>query len=201
MLTDTKRQEYYQALIEKNKEYEGVFYKAHQKINILKASWLDTCLGPMIAIADEKALYLLEFLERRGLEREIERLRNRTQAAIIPGETAPIQSIKQELGAYFEGKLMTFKTPLFLLGSPFQISVWNALCQIPYGTTKSYAEQAQIIGKPKAFRAVANANGANQMAIVIPCHRIITSQGDLGGYGGGVARKQWLLQHEKTHRK
>lgn len=173
--------------------------KAHQKINILKAAWLDTRLGPMIAIADDNALYLLEFLDRRGLEREIERLRQRTQSAIIPGKTSPIQSIEQELTAYFDGKLMTFKTPLFLLGSPFQKSVWNALCQIPYGTTKSYAEQAQAIGKPTASRAVANANGANQLAIVIPCHRIITSQGDLGGYGGGIARKKWLLQHEKAH--
>ncbi len=173
--------------------------KAHQKVTVLKASWLDTRLGPMLVIADDNALYLLEFVDRRGLEREVERMRQRLNAAIIPGKTAPIESIEKELTAYFEGTLKTFNTPLFLLGSPFQQTVWKALCQIPYGTTKSYAEQADTIGKPAASRAVANANGANQIAIVIPCHRIITSSGDLGGYGGGVARKQWLLQHEKAH--
>lgn len=155
----------------------------------------------MLAIADEHALYLLEFLDRRGLEREIERLRRRVNAAIVPGKTPPIESIAKELTAYFEGTLKTFHTPLFLLGSEFQQSVWNALCQIPYGHTKSYAEQAEALGKLTATRAVANANGANQLAIVIPCHRIITSSGDLGGYGGGMARKQWLLQHEKSNSK
>lgn len=192
MLTDTKKDAF-------SKIIGAPPVKTYQKINVLKASWLDTRLGPMIAIADDHALYLLEFLDRRGLEQEIERLRHRTKSAIIPGKTSPIQSIEQELSAYFEGQLITFKTPLFLLGSPFQKTVWNALCQIDYGTTKSYAEQARMIGKPTASRAVANANGANQLAIVIPCHRIITSAGDLGGYSGGIARKQWLLQHEKKH--
>jgi AraC family transcriptional regulator of adaptative response/methylated-DNA-[protein]-cysteine methyltransferase len=175
--------------------------KAHQKVTVLKASWLDTRLGPMLAIADDNALYLLEFVDRRGLEREVERMRRRLNAAIIPGKTAPIESIEKELTAYFEGTLKTFHTLLFLLGSPFQKTVWDALCKIPYGSTKSYAEQADIIGKPTASRAVANANGANQLAIVVPCHRIITSSGDLGGYGGGIARKQWLLQHEKACQK
>lgn len=175
--------------------------KAHQKVTVLKASWLDTRLGPMLAIADDNALYLLEFVDRRGLEREVERMRRRLNAAIIPGKTAPIESIEKELTAYFEGTLKIFHTPLFLLGSAFQKTVWDALCKIPYGATKSYAEQADIIGKPTASRAVANANGANQLAIVVPCHRIITSSGDLGGYGGGIARKQWLLQHEKARQK
>lgn len=165
--------------------------------NILQASWLDMPLGPMLAIADEKHLYLLEFVGRRGLEREIERLRIKTKSAIIPGYTAPIASIEKELHAYFAGKLKVFKTPLFLLGSPFQKLAWEALMKIPYGETRSYAEQAVAIGKPSAYRAVANANGANQIAIVIPCHRIINSNGDLGGYGGGIAHKKWLIQHEK----
>lgn len=125
-------------------------------------------------------------------------MRRRVNAAIIPGKIAPIESIEKELTVYFDGTLKTFKTPTFLLGSPFQQSVWHALCQIPYGSTKSYAEQAEAIGKSTATRAVANANGTNQLAIIIPCHRIITSNGDLGGYGGGIARKQWLLQHEKS---
>ncbi len=165
--------------------------------NILKASWLDTRLGPMIAIADEKELYLLEFVDRRGLEREVERLRLRTKSAIIPGYTEPIRSIEKELNAYFEGELMEFQTPLYMVGSPFQKEVWEQLKKIPPGHTASYADMAAAIGKPSAYRAVAQANGANQIAIVIPCHRAINSNGDLGGYGGGLTRKRWLLNHEK----
>ncbi|MDN4067809.1 trifunctional transcriptional activator/DNA repair protein Ada/methylated-DNA--[protein]-cysteine S-methyltransferase [Paenibacillus vini] len=165
---------------------------------ILKATWLDTQLGPMVAIADEKELYLLEFVDRRGLEREVERLRIRLKAAIIPGQTAPIQSIERELTQFFDGSLTEFKTPLHLMGSPFQKSVWEQLRQIPPGETRSYADIALALGKPTAYRAVAQANGANQLAIVIPCHRVINSDGGLGGYGGGVARKEWLLNHEKA---
>ncbi len=170
--------------------------KHNKHHNILKASLLDTPLGPMLAIADEEKLYLLEFVDRRGLEREIERLRMKTKSAIIPGSAAPITSIETELKAYFDGSLRSFKTPIHLLGSPFQKEVWAELMRIPYGTTRSYGAQASAIGKNKAYRAVANANGANQLAIVIPCHRIINSNGDLGGYGGGVERKKWLIEHE-----
>ena len=166
---------------------------------VFKASWLDTKLGPMIAIADEAGLYLLEFIERCGLEREVKRLRLRTNAAIIPGITDPIKSITLELESYFDGQLKVFKTPLNLLGSPFQRSVWEELMRIPYGNTRSYMAQASSIGKNRAYRAVANANGANQLAIIIPCHRIINSNGGLGGYGGGIARKKWLLEHEASH--
>lgn len=165
---------------------------------ILKASWIDTPLGPMIAIADEQALLLLEFVDRRGLEREIERLRMKTKSVIIPGSATPIDSIEKELGAYFEGELTEFKTPLKLLGSPFQMGVWEQLRKVPSGQTLSYADLATAIGKPTAYRAVAQANGANQLAIVIPCHRVINLNGELGGYGGGISRKQWLLDHEKS---
>lgn len=149
--------------------------------SILKAAWIDTLLGSMIAIADESALTLLEFVDRRGLERE------KTKSAIVPGTTPIIDSIERELQEYFEGKLMQFKTPLLLLGSPFQKQVWQALQNIPPGETRSYLEIAKSLGRPTAFRAVANANGANQIAIVIPCHRVINSNGELGGYGGGIA--------------
>lgn len=164
---------------------------------VLKAAWIDTRLGPMMAISDEEALYLLEFVDRRGLEREVERLRQRTKSAIIPGMTSPIRSIERELTLYFDGKLSQFATPLHLLGSPFQTGVWEQLRRIPPGETRSYAGIAQALGKPTAYRAVAQANGANQLAVVIPCHRVINSSGDLGGYGGGLTRKQWLLEHEK----
>ncbi len=167
---------------------------------VLKASWLDTRLGPMLAIADENALYLLEFVDRRGLEREVEKLRKKTKSAIIPGSSPPITSIEKELSAYFEGSLKEFATPIHLLGSPFQKLAWQKLLNIPYGETRSYSKQAEAIGKPSAFRAVANANGANQLAILIPCHRIINLNGNLGGYGGGIARKKWLIEHEQRNK-
>jgi AraC family transcriptional regulator of adaptative response/methylated-DNA-[protein]-cysteine methyltransferase len=165
---------------------------------ILKASWLDTKLGPMLAIGDEKYLYLLEFVDRRGLEKEIERLRSRLKIAIIPGISKPIISIKNELNQYFSGTLKEFKTPIELVGSSFQQSVWKELRNIPLGVTKSYGEIARLLGKPSAFRAVANANGANQLAIIVPCHRVINTNGKLGGYAGGLSRKQWMLELEKN---
>jgi AraC family transcriptional regulator, regulatory protein of adaptative response / methylated-DNA-[protein]-cysteine methyltransferase len=172
----------------------------HQQTAVLKATWINTVLGSMIAIADETALYLLEFVTRRGLKKEVERLRSRG-FAIIPGSTAPIQSITRELAAYFDGTLMQFHTPYRVFGSSFQQDVWQTLCNISYGETKSYREQAIDLGRPTAYRAVANANAANQLAIVIPCHRIISSDGSLGGYGGGLAVKQRLIEHEKRHQK
>jgi len=167
------------------------------KNNVLKASWLDTPLGPMLSIANEEELYLLEFVDRRGLEREIERLRQKTKSAIIPGQTKPINSIERELDLYFKGQLKEFKTPACWLGSPFQKRVWEELVKIPTGETRSYAEIAAAIGSPKAFRAVARANGSNQLCIMIPCHRVINTNGELGGYGGGLTRKEWLINHER----
>ena len=164
---------------------------------MLFAAWLDTPLGPMTAIADEHALHLLEFVDRRGLEREIERLRRRQKAGIAPGRTAPIAQIERELAAYFAGRSFTFATPLVHVGSPFQNDVWNALLTIPPGETWSYAELARVVGRPRAVRAVGAANGANQLAILIPCHRVVNADGSLGGYGGGVPRKEWLLEHER----
>ncbi|OJW68423.1 MAG: bifunctional transcriptional activator/DNA repair enzyme protein Ada [Candidatus Amoebophilus sp. 36-38] len=166
---------------------------------ILTSSWIDTKLGPMLAITDQKFLYLLEFVDRRGLEREIEKLRINLNGAIIPGHTQVTQQIESELQKYFEGSLKEFKTPLYLSGSTFQKLVWSELLRIPYGETRTYSDQARAIGKEAAYRAVANANGANQLAIVIPCHRIINSNGELGGYSGGINRKKWLIAHEKQY--
>jgi len=122
------------------------------------------------------------------------------KAAIIPGEASPLRSIEEEIKAYFVGNLKKFNTPIHMLGSPFQKMAWDALTLIPYGETRSYAEQAQTLGKPTAYRAVANANGANSLCIIVPCHRIITSSGELGGYGGGIARKKWLIEHEQKNK-
>jgi AraC family transcriptional regulator of adaptative response/methylated-DNA-[protein]-cysteine methyltransferase len=166
----------------------------------LFAAWLDTPLGPMTAIADERSLHLLEFVDRRGLEREIERLRLRQKAGIAPGRTAPIVQIEAELKEYFAGRSTTFETPIARAGSPFQNAVWDALLTIPPGETWSYAQLARAVGKPKAVRAAGTANGANQLAIVIPCHRVINLNGELGGYAGGLPRKRWLLEHERRIR-
>ncbi len=163
----------------------------------LFAAWLDTPLGPMVAIGDEAALYLLEYADRRGLERQIERLRVRAEAGVVPGRTGPIAQIERELAAYFDGSSMRFETPLARIGSAFQNAVWDALLAIPPGYTRSYAELAGAIGRPRAVRAAARANGANPFAIVIPCHRVINADGALCGYGGGLPRKRWLLEHER----
>lgn len=158
---------------------------------------IDTPLGQMIAIADEHTLYLLEFVDRRGLDREMARLKKKIDSPIISGHTQPIKSIENQLKMYFEGILVECEIPLISLGSPFQKRVWEELKNIPAGETRSYSHIASTIGRPTAFRAVANAIGANQFAIIIPCHRVINANGKLGGYAGGLPRKTWLLSHEK----
>jgi len=161
-------------------------------------SKINTKLSPMVAIADEYKLYLLEFIGRPHLDHEIEQIKFKTKLDIRPGKTKPIDLIEQELNEYFEGKLKEFKTPICLGGTTFQQSVWKELQKIPYGETRSYANIANSIGKPTASRAIGNANGSNQLAIIIPCHRVINSNGNLGGYAGGLEYKKWLLNFEKT---
>ncbi|NQY44148.1 MAG: methylated-DNA--[protein]-cysteine S-methyltransferase, partial [Legionellales bacterium] len=163
---------------------------------VLKSSWIDTPLGAMCAIGDDTGLYLLEFVDRRGLEKEIETLRIKQKATIIPGSSRSIESIRLELIEYFSGFLKRFKTPIHLIGSSFQKKIWDKLLNIPYGETRNYSQIAVSIGNTKSHRAVANANGANQLAIIIPCHRVINKNGELGGYGGGLLRKKKLLEIE-----
>lgn len=163
----------------------------------LKASWIETPLGSMIIISDDERLYHLEFVNRRNLENEIKRLEKKTHLPIIQKESRLAKQVEAELEGYFSGKFQEFKIPLFLIGTTFQKRVWQELQKIPRGETRSYAEIAAAIGKPSAFRAVGLANGANPLTIVIPCHRVINSDGKLGGYGGGIERKEWLLDHEK----
>ncbi|MDD9368470.1 methylated-DNA--[protein]-cysteine S-methyltransferase, partial [Staphylococcus aureus] len=153
--------------------------------------------GSMLAISDDDSLLLLEFVDRKGLETEIKKLRMRLNAAITPEKTVIIQQIEAELARYFNGELIDFKTPIRYIGSDFQQSVWNELRRIPVGETISYKRLAEKLGRPTASRAVARANGANQLSIIVPCHRVINTNGALGGYGGGLARKEWLIKHEK----
>jgi AraC family transcriptional regulator of adaptative response/methylated-DNA-[protein]-cysteine methyltransferase len=163
----------------------------------LRARWIDTPLGAMLALAGDRGLVLLEFVERRGLERELERVRRRLRGgAVVPGDHPVLGLVEDQLRRYFEGTLREFTLPLDLRGSAFEKAVWEALCRIPYGQTRSYAQTAEEIGHPGASRAVGRANGANQVAIVVPCHRVVRADGSLCGYGGGMWRKQRLLELE-----
>lgn len=163
----------------------------------LKAGEIETPLGPMIAVGDEKALYLLEFMERKKIEYQVKKLRERTKLSIVSGIAESLVSIENELKLYFSGKLREFKTVFVCLGSSFQVSVWEELRKIPTGETRSYSELAKAIGRKTACRAVALANSTNRLAIIIPCHRVINANGNLGGYAGGIDRKAFLIEHEK----
>ncbi len=163
---------------------------------ILESKLINTPIGAMIAMADEHALYLLEFTNRRGLELEVDRMRKKLGCAIVPGNNAILQQTEIELAEYYSGTRQKFDIPLSDYGTDFQKTVWNALRTLPYGETCSYAALAKMVGNENAVRAVARANGANQCALIIPCHRVIGSDGSLTGYAGGLARKEWLLAHE-----
>lgn len=171
--------------------------QSRQSIKLLTTTYIMTPIGRMIAIADENYLYLLEFDNRRGLEREIEKLRKRWNARLIYGINSVLEGLSQELEAYFNSQLTVFQTPVYMAGSPFQQEVWHLLKQIPIGETRSYKDLALLLGDSNKVRAIGNANGANQISLLIPCHRVIASDGSLGGYGGGIERKQYLLDLEK----
>ena len=166
----------------------------------LLADWIATPLGDMIAISSGSHLHLLEFVERRALPTEIARLRQRAKGDLGIGGSAPTEQIRAELADFFAGRSADFRTPLTLDGSAFTRAVWAELRQIPPGATVSYSEIARRVGQPSAIRAVARANGANQLALVIPCHRVIGADGALTGYGGGLWRKQRLLEIEQQYR-
>lgn len=159
--------------------------------------WIDTPLGPVLAVADEERLHMLEFVERKSLHDHLDRYRRQFNATVLPGDTKALRSIRGELKAYFAGEKLTFATPIAEAGTDFQREVWAALLAIPPGETRSYAQIAKTIGRDAAVRAVANANRLNRCGVIIPCHRVIGSDGTLTGYAGGLWRKQWLLDHER----
>ncbi|MDO4227531.1 methylated-DNA--[protein]-cysteine S-methyltransferase [Neisseria sp.] len=153
-------------------------------------------LGKMIACATEQGLCLLEFVGSKRIEREQRDLQCLLKRRLLAGNNRHLEQTEVELREYFAGERRQFDVALHTPSTPFQALVWAALQQIPYGGTVSYQEQAARIGRPSAVRAVANANGQNRVSIIIPCHRVIGSDGSLTGYGGGLQRKQWLLEHE-----
>jgi len=166
----------------------------------LKEERLETPIGYMLAVADENTLQLLGFDDCSLLHDERRRLQKQTGSSIIYGRTPIIDAIEKELDAYFTGISALFQTPLALQhATAFTRMAWEALRQIPPGETRSYKQQACHVGNQKATRAVAQANRHNRFSIVIPCHRVISADGTLTGYTGGLKRKEWLLNHEKRY--
>ena len=171
-------------------------YEAEKK-NIIATSTITTPLGDMFCAATSKGICILSFFKAKYLEKQIEKVQKFFNAEMIPAHNKYFECLQKELDEYFEGRRREFTIPLQLVGTPFQQDVWKILQLIPYGERVSYKDEAGLLKKPKAFRAVANANGQNMIAILIPCHRIIQSGGKLGGYSSGIDKKEYLLNLEE----
>jgi methylated-DNA-[protein]-cysteine S-methyltransferase len=159
---------------------------------------IQTPLGEMIACAVDKGICLLEFTDRKDVEKQFRSLSKALNAEIVAEEHIHFKQLEDELKEYFEGNREQFHIPLYTTGTEFQEKVWQLLREIPMGETRTYKQQSEFLGNPKAIRAVGTANGINKIAILIPCHRVIGSNGDLVGYAGGIWRKQKLLELEKA---
>lgn len=170
----------------------------------LGAAFIPTPLGPLLAVADHQALHLLEFIDRdevHGVHAiaadALDAVEARLGTRPAHGHNAVTRRAAAELERYFDGRLRDFTIPLAAGGTPFQRQAWVALREIPYGETRSYGQQAAAMGRKSAVRAVGRANGANRIAILIPCHRVIGADGAMTGYGAGVWRKKLLLALER----
>lgn len=175
----------------------GLAPAAFVKNAVLRADWVETPLGAMVAVASEHALHLLEFAERKALPAELAALRRDAKGSLGFGRFGPTDQIEREMADFMGGLSEAFQTPLRPLGTPFSQEVWRALRMIPAGEKRSYSALARAMGRPDATRAVARANGANPIAIAIPCHRVLGADGSLTGYGGGLWRKQKLIELER----
>lgn len=165
--------------------------------------YVQTPLGLMVAIHTQRGLCLLEFVDRKILETELNEIQKKTQGHFLFANNTHTQSLGKQLAEYFDGQRQIFGVPLDLIGTDFQKKIWSFLMNIPYGEVCSYKEQAIKYGDLNSVRAIAAANGKNKISILVPCHRVIGSNGELVGYGGGIERKKSLLLHEKnsvTHR-
>ena len=159
---------------------------------------IKTPIAEMLAGVIENTICMLEFTDTGRIDWQLSNLKKGFKAEIKEGDDPLFSTLSDQLGAYFDGGLKHFDLPLSTQGTSFQQTSWDALCEIPYGETRSYHEQAIAIGKPKAFRAVASSNRNNRISIIIPCHRVIAKSGQLAGYGGGLDRKAFLISHEKS---
>lgn len=172
--------------------------REEKAVTFIYLNTIATPLGPMLIGTTDDTLCLLEFTDRSMLEAQLNRLQKHYNATFVPGSNKIIEQTAREITEYFEGKRRLFSVPMDVPGSEFQKRVWKQLMDIPYGTTRSYKEQAIGIGNLKAIRAVASANGNNRIAIIIPCHRVVGSNGSLTGYAGGLWRKRYLLNLERS---
>jgi AraC family transcriptional regulator of adaptative response/methylated-DNA-[protein]-cysteine methyltransferase len=159
--------------------------------------YMDTPLGKMKAGATDEGICMFEFEHRTMFDSIVKRIETNSGEETTEGDHFHFKQLAKQINEYFEGTRLEFDLPLHLLGTPFQKRVWEGLLKIPYGEIRSYKQQAIFLGDLKAIRAVAGANGENGIAIIIPCHRVIGSNGSLTGYGGGLSRKKWLLEHEQ----
>lgn len=157
----------------------------------------DTVLGAMVAGCVDGGICLLAFRDKLNIEKEYSFLQKYFGQEITEGDSNFPDTLEIEMKEYFDGARKSFSLPLQPAGTTFQKSVWKELLNIGYGTTRTYLQQSVSLGNPASIRAVANANGTNRIAIIIPCHRVIGSDGSLTGYGGGLERKKWLLDHER----
>lgn len=161
--------------------------------------YFKTPIGEMVVASYDKQLCILDFKYRKMRQAVDNRVKKYLKTTFIDKSDAIIEETKHQLNEYLKGSRQQFDVPILMLGSDFQQSVWAGLRQIPYGTTTSYLQLAKNISHEKAVRAVANANGANAMAVIIPCHRVIGCNGKLVGYGGGLAKKKHLLSLEQKN--
>jgi AraC family transcriptional regulator of adaptative response/methylated-DNA-[protein]-cysteine methyltransferase len=165
--------------------------------NEIAAETIQTPLGEMLSLATTQGICLLEFKDRKKLDAEVRDILAKTNSHLVSNKNKFTNQLATELACYFEDAFHPFSVSLALIGTKFQKSVWKLLTTIPAGQTRTYAQVAEMISKPQAIRAVGSANARNPIAIVIPCHRLIGANGNLTGYGGGIWRKEWLLNHEK----
>lgn len=181
------------------KKITGFVPNKSKENNIIQITRITTPLGPMLAGSSKNKICLLEFVDRRMLETQLKRISKIFKAVLVPGNNIIFHNLKKQLDEYFNGTRKIFDIPILTNGTNFQMKVWEALNEIPYGKTVSYKDQAVKIGNPKAVRAVGKANGDNRISILIPCHRVIGSNGSLINYGGGIWRKHFLLNLEKEN--
>jgi len=161
-------------------------------------SMLTTPLGRVLAGAIDEGICLLEFTDRPMLPTQLMVLERRLGRPVVAGRHLHLDRLQRELDEYFARERTSFEVPVVAPGSPFQERTWAQLRAIPPGETLSYEELAARVGRPGAQRAVGTANGANRVALVIPCHRVVRKNGETGNYGGGRWRKAWLLAHEQA---
>lgn len=192
----------YDSLSGFNSMFKNIIGASPQKSKdkrIVNIAHIETDLGMMIAAATDKGICMFEFADYKLLELELRQLAASFKAPLVEGDNPHFNTLREQLEQYFKGERKSFDIPLDLVGTEFQKKAWLGLLQIPYGCTTTYAKQAELLGKPSAVRAVANANGKNKISIILPCHRVIGADGTLTGYGGGIWRKKKLLEFEKEN--